>query len=254
MSSYAVIDTHAHLEEMDSLPSVIERARQSGVLAIVAVGSERKSNQRSLEIAAEYTNYVFPALGLHPGVLGGLNVEEELRYLEDHVGMAVGVGEIGLDYHKRAVAQAAKDVQRAVLADLLSIAREHSRPAIIHSRYAWRDSFETVRDSGVDKAVFHWYTGPTNVLEGILGQQYYVSATLAVEYHAEHRRAVKETPLDQLLLETDSPVLYRGHQAEPADVARCLTATADLTGRSPEEVAAATTRNAAHLFRLPLTA
>jgi TatD DNase family protein len=247
---HRLVDSHAHLEELDDLEAGVQRARQAGVTAIVAVGSDYESNNRLLEIAAKYPDLVYPALGLHPGSLdkSASSVERELQFIEDNVSRAVGIGEVGLDYHKRVVAASGKDLQKQVFAGVLAMARRHNKPAIVHSRYAWRDSFDLANDADVEQAVFHWYTGPTNVLKDILDRGYFVSATLAVEYHAEHRRAVKEAPLESLLLETDSPVFYRGHQAEPADVSRVLRATAELKGLPPEAVAQATTENVARLF------
>ena len=101
--------------------------------------------------------------------------------------------------------------------------------------------------------MYQWNTGTSSVLRDIIGRGYYISVTPAVEYHEEHRRAVKEAPLDRLLLETDSPVTYgRGNAhefvASPADVRRSLKGVADLKGLSEEEIAAATTENAERLF------
>lgn len=249
---YRLIDSHAHLEEMDDLGPAIERASQNGIVAVVAVGSDYESNNRVLEIAAKYPNLVYPALGLHPGRLDKAvaTLERQLQFIEDNVADAVAIGEIGLDYHKRVVALSGKELQKEVLASILTLARRHSKAVIIHSRYAWKDSFALVRDAEVEDAVFHWYTGPTNVLREILGRGYFVSATLAVEYHAEHRRAVKEAPLQSLLLETDSPVFYRGHQAEPADISRVLQATAQLKGLPPDTIADKTTENALNLYAI----
>ena len=136
---------------------------------------------------------------------------------------------------------------------LLKIAKDHDKPALIHSRYAWRDAFDMVREAGLEKAVFHWYTGTSGVLRDIIDSGYYISVTPAVEYHEEHRRAVKEAPLEKLLLETDCPVVYaRGRENEfkagPADVVRSLKGAAALKGLSEMEIAAATTENAEKLF------
>ena len=247
-----LVDSHAHLEELGDLGSAIERAKQSGVVAIVAVGSDYESNHQVLEIAGRYQGFVHPALGLHPGRLNEdlLSLERHLQFIEDNLSVAVAVGEVGLDYHKRVVGAAGKDLQKKVLGTILALAKRCGKPAIIHSRYAWRDSFELTKKASLENAVFHWYTGPTNVLRGILEQGYFVSATLAVEYHAEHRRAVKEVPLENLLLETDCPVVYQGHRAEPADVSRALQATAEMKGLSPDFVAEKTTGNALRLFRI----
>ena len=247
---HRLIDSHAHLEELTDLDSAIERARQSGVVAIVAVGSDSRSNTRVLEIAAMYPGFVYPALGLHPGLLhqAESSLERQVQFIEDHLGEAVAIGEVGLDYHKRVLSSTSRDRQHSVFGMLLSLAKKHGKPVIIHSRYAWKDSCAITKASGVELAVFHWYTGPSSVLKEILDSGYFVSATLAAEYHAEHRRAVKEAPLEKLLLETDCPVVYQGHRSEPADVTRSLQAVADLKGLPPDVVALKTTQNAMSLF------
>jgi TatD DNase family protein len=112
-----------------------------------------------------------------------------------------------------------------------------------------------VKEAGLEKAVFHWYTGTTSVLREIIDSGHFISVTPAIEYHEEHRRAVKEAPLEQLLLETDCPVVYaRGREGEfrsgPADAARSLKGTAALKGLSEAEIALVTTENARRLFRL----
>jgi len=103
--------------------------------------------------------------------------------------------------------------------------------------------------------VFHWYTGTSSVLRDIVSQGYFISATPAVEYHEEHRRAVKEIPLERMLLETDAPVVYgRGREFEyesrPADVVRSLRGAAGLKGMSEAQLAEVTTENAMRFFGL----
>ena len=249
---YRLIDSHAHLEEMEDLDSAIDRAKQNGVVAIVAVGSDYQSNNRVMEIAAKYPDFVYPALGLHPGLLhqAASSLEQQFQFIEDNLYQAVAIGEVGLDYHKRVLSNTGKDRQHSVFGMLLSLGKKYGKPVIIHSRYAWRDSFALTKGAGVELAVFHWYTGPSNVLKEILDAGYFVSATLAAEYHAEHRRAVKEAPLEKLLLETDCPVVYQGHRSEPADVTRSLQAAAEIKGLSVDVVAEKTTRNATSLFGL----
>jgi TatD DNase family protein len=249
---YRLVDSHAHLEELDDLDPAIDRAKQNGVAAIVAVGSDYQSNNRVLEIAARYPGFVYPALGLHPGILhhAASSLEQELQFIEDHLPLVIAIGEVGLDYHKRVLSGTGKDRQHAVFSMLLSLGRKHRKPVIIHSRYAWKDSFALTKEAGVELAIFHWYTGPGNVLREILDAGYFISATLAAEYHAEHRRAVKDAPMEKLLLETDCPVVYQGHRSEPADVTRSLMAAADLKGLPIDLVAESTTRNAATLFSL----
>jgi len=245
---YRLIDTHAHLEEIEDLDSVIERAKQGGVIAIVAVGSDYESNNRVLEIAERYGSFIYPALGFHPGNLEVSSIEHNLQFIEANINNVVAIGEIGLDYRKDIVKKSGKDCQKEVLENILALAGKYNKPAILHSRYAWRDSFTLVDEAQIEKAIFHWFTGPISVLKDILSRGYPVSATLAAEYHEEHRAAIKETSLDNLLLETDSPVTYKGHRAEPADVVRSLISVAELKGLPPGVIADKTTENAMKLL------
>jgi TatD DNase family protein len=255
---YKLIDTHAHLDELSNLDSVLEEARKAGVIAIVAVGSNHQSNIRTLEISQKHCRFVYPALGLHPcdlANLGNIQIDENLRFIEQNIASVVAVGEIGLDYDKRVVKVASKELQKEVLGQLLNIAKKYAKPAVIHSRYAWKDALYLIQDIGVDKAVFHWFTGFSSVLRGIIDGGYFVSATPAAEYHEEHRRAVREAPLPRLLLETDCPVTYgraTRYKSRPADVLRDVEAVSQLKGIDESQVAEQTTRNAINFFSLDI--
>ncbi|MFC2002151.1 TatD family hydrolase [Chloroflexota bacterium] len=252
---YKLIDTHAHLEEIGDLGKAVAEARSAGIVAIIAVGSDYESNQKVLDFARTYKGFVYPALGLHPYNLKDSEIDRNLEFIEAHINQAVAIGEVGLDYHKRVRAVAEKELQKRVLADILKIAKTHEKPVIIHSRYAWRDAFNLVEAAQLKRAVFHWYTGTSSVLRDIVSQGYFISATPAVEYHEEHRRAVKEIPLERLLLETDSPVVYRRgsdleYEARPADILRSLRGVVGLRGLSEARIAEVTTDNALRFFSL----
>ena len=253
--TYRLIDTHAHLDEIEDLEPCLAAAQEAGVVAIIAVGSDLDSNKKVLELAEAYKGYVYPALGWHPWFMKEPDIDINLEFIESNIDKAVGVGEIGLDYHKRVRAVADKDLQKRVIREILGIAKAHNKPALIHSRYAWRDALDAVTEAGLERVVFHWYTGTSSVLRDIIGQGYYISVTPAVEYHEEHRRAVKEAPLERMLLETDAPVTYgRGSEheftASPADVTRSLSGAAALKGLGEAEIAEVTTENAIRLFGL----
>jgi len=253
---YKLIDTHAHLDELKSLDLMLEEAKKAGVIAIIAVGSNHQSNIKTLEISREHRRFVYPALGLHPwelANLGTFEIDGNLRFIEQNISSAVAVGEIGLDYDKRVLKVASKELQKGVLGQLLNIARKYAKPAIIHSRYAWKDALQLVQDVGIDKAVFHWFTGFSSVLRDIIDGGYFVSATPAAEYHEEHRRAVKEAPLPRLLLETDCPVAYGRavrYESQPADILRDLKAVSQLKEIDEATIAEQTTRNAISFFAL----
>jgi TatD DNase family protein len=255
---YKLIDTHAHLDELKNLDLVLEEAKEAGIIAIVAVGSNHQSNIKTLEISQKHSRFVYPALGLHPWELGNLGtteIDDNLLFIEQNISSAIAVGEIGLDYDKRVLKAASKELQKEVLGRLLNIAKKYAKPAIIHSRYAWKDALHLIQDIGMDKAVFHWFTGFSSVLKGIIEGGYFVSATPAAEYHEEHRRAIKEAPLPKLLLETDCPVTYgraERYESQPADILRGLGAVSQLKGITEAAIAKQTTRNAISLFSLDI--
>jgi len=253
---YRLIDTHTHLDEIENLEQALAEARSANIIAIIGVGTDCESNQKALELAQAYKDFIYPAIGLHPWNLKAPEIDHNLEFIENHIDKAVAIGEIGLDYHKKVRARAEKDLQKYALREVLKIARTHKKPVIIHSRYAWRDALSLVEEAQLEKAVFHWYTGPSSVLRDIVRQDYFISATPAIEYHDEHRRAIKEIPLARLLLETDSPVVYRrGNEAEyearPVHVLKSLKGAAGLKDTSEAEIAEITTANALSFFCLP---
>jgi TatD DNase family protein len=108
-----------------------------------------------------------------------------------------------------------------------------------------------VKELGIKQAVFHWYSGPRLVLEEILAIGYFISATPALRYSTPHQEAIKETPLERILLETDAPVVYQGRKSRPKDVRITLGEVARLKGLDPSEVWRQTTSNASLLFGVP---
>jgi TatD DNase family protein len=252
---HPVIDTHAHLDEVDDPGISIQEARESGVIAIIAVGMGYESNHKILELAAKYPGFVFPALGLHPWEISKERPEldRSLGFIEDNLKECVALGEVGLDYDKRVLSLASKDVQQSILRDLLQIAKKLDFAVSLHSRYSGRDSLRLVQEALLQRVVFHWFTGSSGFLADVIASGYYVSATPAAEYNPEHSRSVGEAPLDRLLLETDCPVEYgktNRYRSAPAHVRKTLAAVAELRRMGQDAIADQTTRNAISLFGL----
>jgi TatD DNase family protein len=251
-----LIDTHAHLEEIENLDEELHIAKEAGLKAVIAMGSNHESNLKVLDLSQSYPGLVYPALGLHPMDIHKFSsdqIDAEMGFIEDNIDRITAIGEIGLDYNKRVLLQTGKDAQKEVFRRILGIAKKYDKPVSIHSRYAWKDCFDLVKEAGIDKAVFHWFTGFSSVLRDILDSGYYISGNPAAEYHEEHKRAVKETPLSQLLLETDCPVWYGReikYESRPADIMRSLKAVAAVKEISEEIIAEVTTNNSLCLFNL----
>jgi TatD DNase family protein len=246
ISNLPVIDTHAHLDELSDPETAIKEARAGGVLGIVAVGQDIASNQKTLEIASLHPGFVFPAVGYHPWRLDPDHDDDTLAYIDRHLKQCVALGEVGLDYK----AKTKKKIQKGILQDLLAIAKRHDKPVIVHCRYVHETAYRMVKEAGIEKVIFHWYSGPLDLIPLIADKGYYMSATPALLYNPYHAKAIKAVPLSSLLLETDTPVHYQELAARPMHVQVTLREVARVKGVSGEEIAAQTTQNAKACFGL----
>ena len=240
---FRVVDTHAHLDEFQDLKGVVERAKKAGVVGVVAVSVHRSSSVKSLEFSRVYDGYVFPAIGIHPWEVEEAK-EDDIAFIEKNADRCVAVGEIGLDYWIKTD----KEKQRRVFEKLVEIAVKKNKPSSIHSRGAWEEAYKYVEEIEAKKALFHWYSGPLEILKKILDRGYYVSASPASEYSKKHREALQQTPLENLVLETDCPVKYKGAVSEPADVLKTLRYVSELKKVNERALAEKTTDNAVKLF------
>ncbi len=215
-----LIDTHVHLDEIDNLQETFNDARYAGVESIVAVGVNRQSNQKILELAYKCNEIkVYPALGIHPTEINNDEIDVSIKFIKENIDSVIAIGEIGLDFWYNVN----KELQYKVFRIQLELAEKYNKPVIIHSRGAWEECFEIVKEYKVDKAIFHWYSGPQNVLEKIVQSGYFISATPALEYSSHHINAVKNVPIEKIVVETDSPVRYKTvdgktYVAKPKDV------------------------------------
>lgn len=243
---FPVIDTHAHFEELADPQTAAEEARNGGVLAIVAVGQDVASNEKALEMAAKNRGFIHPAIGYHPWRLDPENHDNTLAYIEEHLPGCIALGEVGLDYK----AKTKKKVQKAVFVELIDLAKKHDKPIILHCRYSHARAFQMVKDAGLKKVVFHWFSGPIELIPSIAGQGYFMSASPALIYNPYHQKAIQAVPLSNLLLETDAPVTYRDLHSRPVHVQVTLKEVAKVKNMGLEKIAEQTTQNARECFGL----
>lgn len=251
-------DTHCHLDfpdYRDDLPEVLARSRQAGVGRIVTVGIDLVTSQAAIELAANDSS-LFATVGVHPHHVRELaaGAYERLRELAAHP-RVVAYGEIGLDYVKEYSPRA---MQQEHFARQVDLARELSLPLIIHDREAHVDTLAVLRaaPSLAAGGVMHCFSGDAAFAEEVLALGFYISIPGVVTFPKAQvmREAVRQVPLDRLLLETDGPFLapapWRGKRNEPALMLHTAIKVAELKGVSLAELALATTANAERLFRL----
>lgn len=253
-----VIDTHAHLDHVDNIEEALSQADQLGVTGVVAVSIDLAANKKNLEIKKKITApSIYVALGMHPESLENTDqqaIDDCFKFVKEHIKEAVAVGEIGLDYWYKWARKndEKKKLQREVFERYLNLAKESNLPAIIHSRGSWRDCLDIAKSIGVKKANFHWYSGPGDILDEIVSCGFFVSASPALSYSPQHQDAIRRAPIENTLIETDSPVFYSegegGFAATPKDVLRTLKLYAAIKNLSEEKVAQALYQNSKDFF------
>lgn len=250
-----IIDTHAHIDQLEDLPGALHRAHDSKVSAIMAMSVDLLSMQKTLSIAKQYAQpKIYPALGIHPGKVNEATQLEAIDFLKEHIKDATAIGETGLDYQYKWVRkdEVERSKQKDSFAIHLELAAQFNLPIVIHSRGAWRDCLAMSRSAGVKRALFHWYSGPLEYLTGILDAGYYVSTSPSVATSPQSREAMTAAPLERILIETDCPVYFRegegGFTAEPKDVWRTCKALAALKGLDEDKTLSMVNANACQFF------
>ena len=253
------VDSHCHpqLDATTGDPdAVIQRAREAGVVAMVAVGTDLASSRAAIDLAERHPD-VFATVGLHPHDASRLADEwDTLVGLAAHP-RVVAVGEAGFDFHYN---HSPGPEQDAAFRRQIGLAHELDRALVVHSRDAWDDTFRVLAEEGVPRrTVFHCFTGGVPEAERALalGAALSFSGIVSFKNADDVRAAAACCPPERMLVETDSPYLapvpHRGRENEPAFVAAVGAALAVALGRTPEAVAATTAAAAATWLGLPVT-
>ncbi len=253
-----LVDVHAHLcdpaFEAD-LDSVLERAREAGIAAIVAVGETLDDARRNLELARAHPGMVLPCAGLFPTILDEEQAARMEAWIRAHREEISAIGEVGLDRVK--VREAADvELQRRIFGRFVALSRELDLPLNVHSRSAGRESVSFLIDRGARRVVLHAFDGKAaSALAGVEAG-YLFSVPPSVVRSQQKQKMVRRLPLSSLLLETDSPVLGPSstERNEPANLRIALRTVAELKGISEEMVAETTSESACRLFRIGLGA
>lgn len=242
------IDGHAHLAEIEDYNSAIDDAREVGITAIVAVGMDLGSNLRTLKIADENRGYILPAIGYHPWALKAQHAEKTLAFIEGHIDMAAALGEVGLDL----TTGISSSFQEEVFSAILAMARRYDKALILHGLKAQQRVFALLKEYAITRAVFHWYADSLDLLREIIDAGYLISATPALLYSQPHQAAVREAPIERIILETDCPEQYRDFivRSRPKDLLVTLREVARIKGLPLADVLERTSRNLMELLGL----
>ena len=252
-----IFDTHAHYDDEayeEDREDILKLIRQDGVGLVTDVGATIASTKKAVALSEQY-DFIYAAVGVHPEGVEELTDQDmdwlcELAKREK----VVAIGEIGLDYYYE---DPKRDIQKIWFRKQLEVARKTGLPVVIHSRDAARDTLELVKEcmkEGMHGGIIHCFSYGKEMAREYLNMGLYlgIGGVVTFKNAKKLKEVVEYAPLEQLVLETDSPYLSpepnRGKRNSSLNLPYVAAMIAELKGISGEEVIAVTEENAKRLL------
>jgi len=279
-----IIDSHAHLNFnafLNDYQQVIERCLQESIW-MINVGTKYETSKRAVEIAQEYEKGVWAAIGLHPihldtGLVKMKIDKEEIEFKSREENFdynkykelarskkVVAIGEIGLDYYwkpkTKKKQELFKEKQKNALLSQLRLAKELGLPVIFHCRMAHKDLISILLenpDLRPSRAVAHSFVGDKQDLKKYLDFGFYIGFNGIIFKEipgVDFKEIIKITPLNKILLETDSPYLapppFQNKRNTPLNTKYIAKEISRIKKIDFNKITEITTQNARELFSI----
>jgi len=256
------VDAHAHIEiitnsapDAPEIGKVLADAKSVGIDRIVQVGYSAEQSEWGVKLAEHWPN-ILAAVALHPNEAPVVeDLEADLSKIEElatHPRVRA-IGETGLDFFR--TEPALQERQKYSFRRHIDLAKRVDKALVIHDRDAHRAVLDLLVEEGApEKTIFHCYSGDAEMARECIEKGYILSfaGTLTFKNAPALREAVKLVPIDQLLVETDSPFLapmpHRGSLNTPAQIPTILRFMAEERGEDVDELADAISNNCERLF------
>lgn len=273
----AVADSHTHLDMQGrTTEESLRLAASVNVTTLVQVGCDVRSSEWAVQQAAAYPS-IHATVALHPNeaprlVLGDMDEWAGRGAKRGAGGVAaldaalgriaelaadpsvVGIGETGLDYFRTGPEGVA--AQQESFRRHIALAKEFDKALVIHDRDAHEDVLRILGEEGApERVVFHCYSGDAAMARVCAEAGYYLSFAGPVTFKANDslREALRSTPLERVLVETDAPFLtpvpYRGRPNAPYLIPYTVRSMAETLNVDLRELCVALDANTRRAFR-----
>lgn len=257
------VDSHAHLElihnsEPDSplVKKTLDEAASVGIDRVVQVGYSAEQSIWSVKCAESFIGQVVAAVALHPNEAPVVeDLEKDLKVIAELAAnpRVRAIGETGLDFFR--TPENLRDRQKYSFARHIKMAKEHKKALVIHDRDSHRAVLDLLIQEGApENTIFHCFSGDAQMAKECIANNYILSfaGTVTFKNAPQLREAAALVPVEQLLVETDSPFLApmpnRGALNTPAQIPNTLRVIADLRNESVDYLAGAISENAERIF------
>ena len=254
-----IIDSHCHLDDkrlFDQLENVVKRALNNQVKYLLTICTTLESFEKIKLIINTYKN-IYGTFGIHPHESKKYK-NVDLNYIlnqKKENKKIIGIGETGLDYYYN---HSDKKIQKLSFIEHIHAASELNIPIIVHSRNAEIDTYEILKNEMKKsnlKILIHCFTGSKDFAHKLIDLNCYISVSGIITFNnsKELAETVSSIPLNNLMVETDSPYLaptpYRGKFNEPSYIIHTIDKLSKIKNTSKESIINTTTKNFKNLFQ-----
>lgn len=194
-----IIDTHCHFDMMSQPEAYIRQKEQAGDI-VIGMTNLPSHFEMGLPHVKRY-KHIRLALGLHP-LLASEN-KNELPLFDSLLDQTSYIREIGLDFSKEGLST--KEDQISTLRKLLEKLEGRKKIISVHSRKAEKELFDLLCEYNINNVIFHWYSGPIDLMPSIIAKGYYFSVNEAMTVSKNGQNIIDRIPRDRILTESDAP-------------------------------------------------
>ena len=255
-----IVDSHCHLDNsylFDQLDAVVKRAQHNQVKYLLTICTTLKSFEKIKIIIDKYSN-IYGTFGIHPHETNkhtNVNLKFILNKKRSYKKI-IGIGETGLDFY---YTHSDKKIQKASFVEHIQAASQLNIPIIVHSRNAETDTYEILKSEMKNsnlKVLMHCFTGSKDFANKLINLNCYISVSGIITFKnsTELADTISSIPIENLLVETDSPYLaplpHRGKSNEPSYIVHTVEKLSKIKKTSKENIMSNTTNNFRNLFKL----
>ncbi len=254
-----IFDSHAHYDDAafdEDRETLLASLPAAGISKVVNIGSTIEGSHKCVLLADKY-DYIYAAIGIHPSEIRGVT-EEDMQWIgatAERERKVVAIGEIGLDYYWD---KDNRDEQISFFERQMDMARKLGLPFVVHSRDAAKDTYEVMKaaDAGSIGGVVHCFSYAKEEARKYLDMGFYIGigGVLTFKNGIKMKEVCEYTPLDRILLETDSPYLApvpnRGKRNTSLNLPLVVAEMARIKGVSEEEIISVTYKNACRMYAI----
>ena len=255
-----ITDSHCHLDYpklYDQLDDIVKRAEYNQVKYLLTICTTLKSFERIKLIITKYKN-IYGTFGIHPHESEKYTQVDSkfILNIKNKHNKIIGIGETGLDFYYN---HSEKEIQKKSFIEHISAASQLNIPIIVHSRNAEVDTYEILKSESKNsnlKVLIHCFTGSRDFAKKLIDLNFYISVSGIITFKKSIELAdtVSSIPMENLLVETDSPYLaplpYRGKDNEPSYIIHTVEKLSQIKKLPNESIVINTTNNFMKLFNL----